>query len=1129
MAALPHTLPQRGQHRRSTTVAIVWVTLALVAALLASADAAALPTDPEPATEVAAPFTLNSSRSSTTATSTLIQSATGDNSFTAVSAGGGHTCGLQSNDTITCWGLNDSGQADAPSGTFKTVTAGVSHTCGLQSNDTITCWGNNDYGQADAPSGTFKTVTAGVSHTCGLQSNDTITCWGYNDFGQADAPSGTFKTVTAGWGHTCGLQSNDTITCWGRNAAGQADAPSGTFKTVTAGLLHTCGLQSNDTITCWGYNDVGQADAPSGTFKTVTAGLLHTCGLQSNDTITCWGRNDSGEADAPSGTFKTVTAGGSHTCGLQSDGVIVCWGPRAMRTADPVAGVGGPTVTLSGGGPGPTALRPGEGIPCAPNTPTCRYLNVELQGFAAGTYTVSCSHDGWGNFGPSTFWTFSITVDSSGSASRSGPCFLNLARLTGNGAYVTVSRNGTEVARSGWLGGTPSDSAEPASELAKVTGARFLTRVIFFGLNLPSVSWDAVPGAASYEVEWSTAGAEDQRGSVDAGVACCTHQGGVLRLLANQVRVRAVNDDGEGPWSDVAAAPVRPGKVTGIAYRSGSAVWDAVEGAASYDVAWKYGGEKPRIVQGLDRVQLRIARVEGKSIRMTVRAVNDSGSGPWSSWKTIVAPSGSVPAKVVGLNYRGNSALWSPVEGATSYRLTVEYRCVIDCDNAQSQDLNATRTFSTACVTRCSYRIFSPGVQRDVPVRFRVSAKNSAGAGPLSDWRTAEEVKPGPVILTSASPGEVWYDPDGPSMAWPDPEWRPVPEATSYQIEIVQSGTVLSRDEVSVASPRPAYSTYTGLKISAECASGQRHASCDLYYGPQSVPKAYDPCRTATLRVRAVNGAGAGPWAASTISSIKPPKPYVTNLEVVGGLFSFSAKDVRVTWRDMVCTDGYDVEWRYLDQGEARSLCFHDGGCVASDVERRVSGSSGQYRWHGVPDVADNAEDKEYRLQFRVRGKSNSQGVGEWSDWASLQSYRVGREINDAVSRGSLACAGLEVAEFFAEYVLDALLLISAYFTGGGSLVAWALLFEVAERTKAFGADKKTLVVKGIKILAGCYPSPGVALADATPVLGLVLSVTGANKRIERMYDCTEFVADNPNVWESDWNERAKAAGCEVN
>ena len=98
-----------------------------------------------------------------------------------------------------------------------------------------------------------------------------------------------------------------------------------------------------------------------------------------------------------------------------------------------------------------TMLGPGEGVPCALDTPTCRYLDIELRGFDAGTYTVSCSHDGWGNFGPSTFWTFTITVGESGSASSSGPCFLNFARLTGSGAYVTVSSPGTGAVRSNWL------------------------------------------------------------------------------------------------------------------------------------------------------------------------------------------------------------------------------------------------------------------------------------------------------------------------------------------------------------------------------------------------------------------------------------------------------------------------------------------------------------------------------------------------------------------------------------------------------------------------------------------------------------------------------------------------------
>ncbi len=59
MAVLSHTLSPRGLHRRGAAVAIASVTLVLVASLLASVDATARPADPEPATEAAAPFSLN--------------------------------------------------------------------------------------------------------------------------------------------------------------------------------------------------------------------------------------------------------------------------------------------------------------------------------------------------------------------------------------------------------------------------------------------------------------------------------------------------------------------------------------------------------------------------------------------------------------------------------------------------------------------------------------------------------------------------------------------------------------------------------------------------------------------------------------------------------------------------------------------------------------------------------------------------------------------------------------------------------------------------------------------------------------------------------------------------------------
>ena len=727
-------------------------TVAVAAALLPAADASALPPhaeEPKPASisatldDTSAPPQALAQATHAQPTSTPPPSPTAASN--AVTAGGDHTCGLKTDNTITCWGNNEHGQADAPGGTFNAVTAGHGHTCGLKTDATITCWGNNEHGKADAPGGTFNAVTAGWNYTCGLKTDSTITCWGDNVGGQADAPGGTFNAVTAGANHTCGLKTDATITCWGLNVLGsldygQTNAPSGTFNAVTADAHHTCGLKTNATITCWGLNEHGQADAPSGTFNAVTAGAIHTCGLKTDNTITCWGYLW-GQIDAPGGTFNAVTAGGSHTCGLKTDATIACWGNNEHGKADAPggtfgpAGGSGPTVTVTKGGPGPTVLGPGQGVACGANTPTCRYLDVELRGFAAGTYTVSCSHDGWGDFGPSTFWTFPVTVDSSGSASRSGPCFLNFARLTANGAYVTVSENGVEIARSAWLEATPSDVIESPSELPKVTGVRFMpgSPGLLWVLRVPSVTWDEVSDATSFEVEWLTVRGEQERSSVDTGLACCTHEAGFFSLFASQARVRAVNGDGEGPWSAVALKPVKPGKVTGIHYSLRNAMWDAVEGATSYDIVWKFGGENARVVRDLNWTRYGIPQMEGKPIRITVRAVNEeAGPGPWSSWTTIWRPQDDVPLEVRGLDYNNYQISWQPVQGVSQYRIEVEFLSGRD----------KVRSVSCARLYRCTYDIGTLiQTTGSNPSRIEIKAKNDAGLGPatwIDGWHASK-------------------------------------------------------------------------------------------------------------------------------------------------------------------------------------------------------------------------------------------------------------------------------------------------------------------------------------------------------------------------------------------------------
>jgi hypothetical protein len=81
-----------------------------------------------------------------------------------LSAGGSHTCGLSKTGRVYCWGSNASGalgvDGDEPvyvwprgaarSIDFSAVQAGGSHTCGLSLDGRLFCWGRGDSGQLGA-------------------------------------------------------------------------------------------------------------------------------------------------------------------------------------------------------------------------------------------------------------------------------------------------------------------------------------------------------------------------------------------------------------------------------------------------------------------------------------------------------------------------------------------------------------------------------------------------------------------------------------------------------------------------------------------------------------------------------------------------------------------------------------------------------------------------------------------------------------------------------------------------------------------------------------------------------------------------------------------------------------------
>ncbi|MET3960265.1 alpha-tubulin suppressor-like RCC1 family protein/fibronectin type 3 domain-containing protein [Marmoricola sp. OAE513] len=133
--------------------------------------------------------------------------------WASVSAGEFHTCATTTTNTLSCWGQNGWGELgkaasespfdenptpSAVSGTtWKQVSAGGDHTCATTTDNTVFCWGRNQSGQlgkaanttanatpAKVGAGTWATVDGGGQSTCARNNANQVFCWGLNEFGQ---------------------------------------------------------------------------------------------------------------------------------------------------------------------------------------------------------------------------------------------------------------------------------------------------------------------------------------------------------------------------------------------------------------------------------------------------------------------------------------------------------------------------------------------------------------------------------------------------------------------------------------------------------------------------------------------------------------------------------------------------------------------------------------------------------------------------------------------------------------------------------------------------------------------------------------------------------------------------------
>lgn len=257
-----------------------------------------------------------------------------DLTWTDVSAGGAHTCALAGSE-LYCWGHSNYGQAgiptstvgsgtpgvDAPkqlNGTWSKVSAGGRHTCAINTSNELFCWGHNDSGQVTTGAGSVSFVDAApIAVPVG------------ND--------GHWESVEAGPAHTCAVAGTQTY-CWGEGSRGSlgngvdadSDTPeavtfASTLSTLAAGTDFSCGTVSSGDgfeIYCWGSNEYSllltgdELDVNIPTLVTTESipvwshyavGDRHMCGAIGGLSF-CWGNNSDGATGAAVPTVEQIEA-----------------------------------------------------------------------------------------------------------------------------------------------------------------------------------------------------------------------------------------------------------------------------------------------------------------------------------------------------------------------------------------------------------------------------------------------------------------------------------------------------------------------------------------------------------------------------------------------------------------------------------------------------------------------------------------------------------------------------------------------------------------------------------------------------------------------------------------------------